>query len=119
MAKYFASEAAIFVCDRSLQLHGGYGYMKEYAIERMYCDARILRIYEGTSEVQKSPLPKSSSADDFCQTVKSLEIKGVLIPTLSEILSVFLMYQKYIIIFFSKGVYYEIIFYAGRYPLRY
>lgn len=59
MAKYFASEAAVSVCDRSLQLHGGYGYMKEYAIERMYRDARILRIYEGTSEVQKIVIAKS------------------------------------------------------------
>lgn len=53
MAKYFASETAVYVCDISLQLHGGYGYMKDYPIERMYRDARILKIYEGTNEVQK------------------------------------------------------------------
>ena len=53
MAKYYASETACYICDLSLQLHGGYGYMKDYAIERLYRDARILRIYEGTSEVQK------------------------------------------------------------------
>ncbi len=53
MAKWFAGEAACFVTDLALQIHGGYGYMKEYPIERMYRDARITRIYEGTSEVQK------------------------------------------------------------------
>lgn len=58
MAKYYATEAAAFVCDMALQLHGGYGYMKDYPIERMYRDARILRIYEGTSEVQKIVIAK-------------------------------------------------------------
>lgn len=58
MAKYHAAETATYVCDLALQLHGGYGYMKDYAIERMYRDARILRIYEGTSEVQKIVIAK-------------------------------------------------------------
>lgn len=53
MAKWYAAEAACYCCDLALQIHGGYGYMKDYPIERMYRDARILRIYEGTSEVQK------------------------------------------------------------------
>lgn len=53
MAKLFAGEAACFVTDLALQIHGGYGYMKDYPVERMYRDARITRIYEGTSEVQK------------------------------------------------------------------
>ena len=53
MAKLYASETACYVCDLALQVHGGYGYMKDFAIERMYRDARIRRIYEGTSEVQK------------------------------------------------------------------
>ena len=53
MAKYYASEAAGYVCDLALQLHGGYGYIKDYPIERMYRDARIIRIYEGSSEIQK------------------------------------------------------------------
>jgi acyl-CoA dehydrogenase len=52
MVKLFASEMAGRVIDRVLQIHGGLGYMKESAIERMYRDARILRIYEGTNEVQ-------------------------------------------------------------------
>jgi alkylation response protein AidB-like acyl-CoA dehydrogenase len=53
MAKLFASEAAGRVADRMLQVHGGYGYVEEYAIERLYRDARVTRIYEGTSEVQR------------------------------------------------------------------
>jgi butyryl-CoA dehydrogenase len=53
MAKLFASEASHRVVDNALQIHGGYGYMKEYAIERMYRDQRILEIFEGTSQVQK------------------------------------------------------------------
>lgn len=53
MAKYYAAEIANEICYRSLQIHGGYGYMKDYAIERMYRDARLISIYEGTSEIQK------------------------------------------------------------------
>ncbi len=53
MAKLFASETAVEVANKSLQIHGGYGYMREYAIERIYRDARILPIYEGTSEIQR------------------------------------------------------------------
>lgn len=53
MAKLFASEAANFIVDKSLQLHGGYGFCKEYPVERHYRDQRITEIYEGTSEVQR------------------------------------------------------------------
>jgi alkylation response protein AidB-like acyl-CoA dehydrogenase len=53
MAKLFASEMANRVAYRTLQIHGGYGYMKEYKIERLYRDARVTSIYEGTSEVQR------------------------------------------------------------------
>jgi alkylation response protein AidB-like acyl-CoA dehydrogenase len=53
MAKLFASETCGRIVDRVLQLHGGFGYSKEYAIERMYRDARVTRIYEGTSEIQR------------------------------------------------------------------
>ncbi len=53
MAKVFASEACAKAVDLSLQIHGGYGYVKEYPIERLYRDARITRIYEGTSEIQR------------------------------------------------------------------
>jgi alkylation response protein AidB-like acyl-CoA dehydrogenase len=63
MAKYYASETANYVCDLALQIHGGYGYMKDYAIERMYRDARILRIYEGTSEIQKIVIAREVIGD--------------------------------------------------------
>ncbi len=53
MVKVFASEMANRVADRVLQIHGGMGYMKELPIERAYRDARVLRIYEGTSEIQR------------------------------------------------------------------
>lgn len=53
VAKYHAAEAAGFVTDKALQLHGGYGFIQDLPIERYVRDARILRIFEGTSEVQK------------------------------------------------------------------
>lgn len=59
MAKYYASEAAVYVADKALQIHGGYGYMKDYAIERVYRDARIIPLYEGTSEVQKMVISRA------------------------------------------------------------
>ncbi len=52
-AKYFATEAAIDIVNKSLQLHGGYGYSKEYEIERLYRDIRVTSIYEGSSQVQQ------------------------------------------------------------------
>lgn len=53
MAKYFASEMANRVAYKAVQIHGGYGYIKDYKVERMYRDARITSIYEGTSQVQQ------------------------------------------------------------------
>jgi len=52
-AKLFASETANWVANEAVQIHGGYGYMKEYAVERYFRDARVTEIYEGTSEVQR------------------------------------------------------------------
>ena len=53
MAKLFAAETAMHVTTKAVQLHGGYGYTKDYPVERMMRDAKITEIYEGTSEVQK------------------------------------------------------------------
>lgn len=53
MAKLFASEICMKVCDQAIQIHGGYGYMKDYQVERFFRDAKLLEIGEGTSEVQR------------------------------------------------------------------
>ncbi|MDX9687060.1 acyl-CoA dehydrogenase family protein [Halopseudomonas formosensis] len=52
-AKLFASEIAEQVCSHAVQIHGGYGYLEDYPVERLYRDARITQIYEGTSEIQR------------------------------------------------------------------
>ncbi|MBX0294176.1 acyl-CoA dehydrogenase family protein [Haloarcula nitratireducens] len=54
MAKYFASEGAVEVANEAVQIHGGYGYTTEYPVERLYRDAKVTTIYEGTSEIQKN-----------------------------------------------------------------
>lgn len=59
MAKLYASETANFCADKALQIHGGYGYSKEYEVERLYRDARITTLYEGTSEIQRLVISKS------------------------------------------------------------
>jgi len=59
MAKLFASETAMEVTTKAIQLHGGYGYTREYPVERMMRDAKITEIYEGTSEVQKMVISAS------------------------------------------------------------
>ncbi len=53
MAKLFASEMAEKVCSAAIQVHGGYGYVSDFPVERIYRDVRVTQIYEGTSEVQK------------------------------------------------------------------
>ncbi len=53
MAKLFASEAAVRGADQAIQIHGGYGYIREYPVERFYRDAKLLAIGEGTSEIQR------------------------------------------------------------------
>lgn len=58
--KYFATGALGRTADRVLQIHGGYGYIKEYPIERLYRDARLLRIYEGTSQIRQLIIARES-----------------------------------------------------------
>ncbi|MBT8230911.1 MAG: acyl-CoA dehydrogenase, partial [Bacteroidia bacterium] len=53
MAKLFASEVAMKHTIEAVQIHGGYGYVKEYHVERLMRDAKITQIYEGTSEIQR------------------------------------------------------------------
>jgi alkylation response protein AidB-like acyl-CoA dehydrogenase len=60
MAKLFASEAANRICNRAVQVHGGYGYTREFAAERHLRDARVTTIYEGTSEVQRIVIARST-----------------------------------------------------------
>ena len=63
MAKLFASEVAEKVCSEAIQVLGGYGYLKDYPVERIYRDVRIAQIYEGTSEVQKMVIARAISSD--------------------------------------------------------
>lgn len=58
MAKYYSGETAVWVTDKALQMHGGYGYMDEYDIQRFYRDAKILEIYEGAKEIEKITIAK-------------------------------------------------------------
>ncbi|MGO9116068.1 MAG: acyl-CoA dehydrogenase family protein [Desulfomonilaceae bacterium] len=58
MAKYFAGETAVWVCDKALQMHGGYGYIDEYDVQRFYRDAKILEIYEGAKEAEKMTIAR-------------------------------------------------------------
>jgi len=59
MAKLFASEKAFAICDRVVQIHGGYGYVREFAAERHLRDVRVTRIYEGTSEIQRTVIARN------------------------------------------------------------
>jgi len=53
MAKWFSGEVAVHCADEALQMHGGYGYLDEYKVQRIYRDAKVVEIYEGTKEVEK------------------------------------------------------------------
>jgi len=63
MIKLFASEMSHRVCHKALQIHGGYGFMKDYKVERLYRDQRITEIYEGTSEIQRVVIARSLLMD--------------------------------------------------------
>ncbi len=53
MAKYFAAEMALKVCDDAIAIHGGYGYLRDFPVERYYRDAKCYHIAEGTSQIQR------------------------------------------------------------------
>jgi butyryl-CoA dehydrogenase len=59
MAKLFASEAAARVADLALQIHGGYGFVRDLPLERHVRDLRIMRIYEGSSEIQRTIIARN------------------------------------------------------------
>jgi len=63
IAKLYATEAATWVTHQAVQVHGGYGYVKEYAVERYYRDARVMEIYEGSSEIQRLVIARSLLRD--------------------------------------------------------
>ena len=59
MAKLFASEAAMRACNKAVQIHGGYGYTRDFPVERYFRDAKLSEIGEGTSEVQRMVIARS------------------------------------------------------------
>lgn len=59
MAKYYCAETAQEIIGKAVQIHGGYGYMKDYKVERLYRDARVMTIYEGTSQVQQMVISRA------------------------------------------------------------
>ena len=63
IAKLYATEAATYVTHQAVQVHGGYGYVKAYAVERYYRDARVMELYEGTSEIQRLVIARSLLKD--------------------------------------------------------
>ena len=63
MAKLFASEAAMWVTTQAIQLFGGYGYMRDYPVEKLFRDAKVTEIYEGTSEIQRIVIARGLYAD--------------------------------------------------------
>ncbi len=63
MAKLYASKVAVDAALESIQIHGGYGYVKDYPVERFLRDAKITEIYEGTSEVQRIVIARSLLKD--------------------------------------------------------
>lgn len=77
MSKLYASEVANRVVNSAVQIHGGYGYIKEYAVERLYRDQKITEIYEGTSEIQRLVLSTYVEQDFIEEDGKDLQKKRV------------------------------------------
>ena len=64
MAKLFASEMAERVCSDAIQTLGGYGYVEDFPVERIYRDVRVCQIYEGTSDVQRMVITRAIAGED-------------------------------------------------------
>lgn len=65
MAKRFSTDVAFSICDKALQIHGGYGYLKEYPIERIFRDLRVHQILEGTNEIMREIIAKAALDTDY------------------------------------------------------
>lgn len=63
MAKLFASEMAEKACSTAIQIHGGYGYLADFPVERIYRDVRVCSIYEGTSEIQRMVISRQLATE--------------------------------------------------------
>jgi alkylation response protein AidB-like acyl-CoA dehydrogenase len=63
MAKLYAGDTAMYVTTEAVQIHGGYGYIREFEVERMMRDAKITQIYEGTQEIQRLVISRQLLAD--------------------------------------------------------
>jgi alkylation response protein AidB-like acyl-CoA dehydrogenase len=70
MAKLFASEMAERVCSDAIQIHGGYGYLNDFPVERIYRDVRVCKIYEGTSEIQRLVIARRLAAEQGFQGIR-------------------------------------------------
>ena len=64
MAKCFAGDMAVYVTGEALQIHGGYGYSRDLPIEKLYRDAKIFQIFEGTNEIQRTIIAKNLIAEN-------------------------------------------------------
>lgn len=90
--KLFASEMCDRVADRAVQIHGGAGYVSEYAIERFYRDVRLFRIYEGTTQIQQLAIARNMIRDTDRQYLTE-----ELFAILSKKQSVFIKLHKLVI----------------------
>ncbi|WP_051556595.1 acyl-CoA dehydrogenase [Alkalihalobacterium bogoriense] len=73
-AKLFASKTAMRVCDEAIQIHGGYGYMREYEVERMLRDAKLMEIGEGTSEIQRLVIARQLGCGDKTENTRTQSV---------------------------------------------
>jgi len=70
MAKRFATDVCFQICDEALQLHGGYGYIKEYPLERFVRDTRVHRILEGTNEIMRLIISRKALKEGALEVIQ-------------------------------------------------